>query len=719
MNLNLWRIFHDTNKPTYYMRIAKVLLSLSALGIVSAATGNTPGTPGRVDAVDSVTLTVKWTLGTSKTNKDKAADFVIFNDKGFFHEVTSSQISKFTGKIMSLRVPRQGTYSMCLRMSNQRADANHQKFVIMENKTLGDNDTLTFKGSAANKRISFDILTPTGQPMIFSTQKGGAGMWDTVTMQKATYQQNYIIKNIGYLSPTTMTSVEYNSSTLGADRSKTLDIYVTPNASSNFVMQGSVVGRIVSKTDTLHNADPNAPLQIACVTAPFSATGKTFKVTAANYREFVPALPKASPIVRNTADTLGYKTIWMRPDGTAMGFILTGSNYASDGKIAYASAADQNSMLVYSPTYETTLKPSGCVELGVGIVNPPVLFAPSVEPVYVVPNYVYAGYVLNNYGQNGLQLFNTQVPFFDIDPTGEQPEYGNSAPIFAYYAYPTGFTSSYKNPYPGLNSNGGWIGNAGECLASDIMVSPMALIAGTDTLATEWNKRVSAIQAYEKTVHEPGIIRMVLENRNFTVDTVPGFCRAEFAYKEGNSDICPPTLTMLQLRDKSGHITNKFRKMADAVMYFTGGDLNIDAPAHSYFTYSPATIKVEIASLGSSNYTTLETQEMSDLDKMPVWGHGYKVDMSQYKHTNRTGWFQLRFTLTDAAGNTSEQFISPALYATDCVGIPSVSDAPMREVLYYDLQGRRVAEPASGVYIRVSILEDGSRRTEKLMAAPK
>lgn len=53
---------------------------------------------------------------------------------------------------------------------------------------------------------------------------------------------------------------------------------------------------------------------------------------------------------------------------------------------------------------------------------------------------------------------------------------------------------------------------------------------------------------------------------------------AEFSYLENEEDITPPSLTMVQLRDKNGRIGNKFDNLSDIELYFNAADFHRTPP---------------------------------------------------------------------------------------------------------------------------------------------
>ena len=74
------------------------------------------------------------------------------------------------------------------------------------------------------------------------------------------------------------------------------------------------------------------------------------------------------------------------------------------------------------------------------------------------------------------------------------------------------------------------------------------------------------------------------------------------------------------------------------------------------------------------------------------------------------GWYDLRITLTDAAGNLQQQLISPAFQVRDMASMESIdSDSAAKVIAVYNIQGIRVERPAAG-NIYIELLSDGTSR---------
>lgn len=74
---------------------------------------------------------------------------------------------------------------------------------------------------------------------------------------------------------------------------------------------------------------------------------------------------------------------------------------------------------------------------------------------------------------------------------------------------------------------------------------------------------------------------------------------------------------------------------------------------------APRELKVEYAPYGSDTYTEAEYTEQPGKRFMPAYGNCYEASLAQVTRTSASGWYDLRFTITDNQGNTQQQTVSP------------------------------------------------------------
>lgn len=223
--------------------------------------------------------------------------------------------------------------------------------------------------------------------------------------------------------------------------------------------------------------------------------------------------------------------------------------------------------------------------------------------------------------------------------------------------------------------------------------------------------------------YEPASIDVHLENTNVLVDGIDGHNIAdihqEWSLPESDDHIAP-TLQMLMMRDSEDNITDRFKKAEDGFMEFCGADFQYyysEEPWLFYFYEQPMEVTVEYAPYGSTEWEEVTgTEVIDEYFQMPTFGYFYRTPLASVDRKSANGWFDLRFTLTDAAGNKQVQELSPAFHIDELSGLNSInaSSADVVKVEYYDLQGRKVSNPNAGLYIKISTKADGSSTTQKV-----
>ena len=175
--------------------------------------------------------------------------------------------------------------------------------------------------------------------------------------------------------------------------------------------------------------------------------------------------------------------------------------------------------------------------------------------------------------------------------------------------------------------------------------------------------------------HEKGILEATFTNRNVLVDeTIPGYNITSIKVDERNDDKCTPTPQMLIFKNTSGAITDRFDKAEDGIIEFSAGDFNWVYKDYSgYYTCDEADITVECAPYGTGSFTKLDVDEIPENYYMPGFGYFYRGSLANVTEPSENGWYDLRFTLTDKAGNEMVQRISPAFRIDANVGVTSPS----------------------------------------------
>lgn len=286
--------------------------------------------------------------------------------------------------------------------------------------------------------------------------------------------------------------------------------------------------------------------------------------------------------------------------------------------------------------------------------------------------------------------------------TGENPVFGTATPIVVFTRSSERFGYSY-------------VGRYGELRSLDYINQDFSIrLDGKEV----WNDYLDTQNFYFTTDWKPGIAyekgewEYEMSTSNLKVDGLESRTHCLMHFKESYT-FTWPTLTALQFRNSDGNITDRFDTGKEGTMIFYGGEWS----GNRFFDCTaPRELKVEYAPYGSDTYTEVEYSGQPDKRFMPVYGNCYEAQLAQVTRTSASGWYSLRFTITDSQGNSQEQTISPAFRIAEFAGIESVNSGQNDTVsvdnrsiiapegaAIYSIDGRRVGgrDLTPGTYIVV------------------
>lgn len=220
------------------------------------------------------------------------------------------------------------------------------------------------------------------------------------------------------------------------------------------------------------------------------------------------------------------------------------------------------------------------------------------------------------------------------------------------------------------------------------------------SLNVDWSKCVGAK------------MKVILTDNNILVDDMKGLNHTELNYDRGNAeDMFPPQLMTIQFRDWNDVIRDRFENAADGVMEFYVGDFDFnDANYKSVASLrGKPEVKLEYAPFGTDDFEELEAVEAPELFFMPGYGYCMRAPLEGVNRASDNKWYAIRVTLTDEAGNSNVQTITPAFRVenpssgvaetmqadADCYEVYSVDGYSVGR--FADREGLRTLAP--GLYI--------------------
>lgn len=173
------------------------------------------------------------------------------------------------------------------------------------------------------------------------------------------------------------------------------------------------------------------------------------------------------------------------------------------------------------------------------------------------------------------------------------------------------------------------------------------------------------------------------------------------------------------IRDNADRIVQSFDTNDEASQGFieiTGCDLIFSTEYYRGFSYvfdrPLPEVKVEYAPYGTDDFTSISMTYKPEWDNVPGFGYHFigSIPVITAKATN--GWYDVRVTMTDEAGNLQRQTIGCAFQIKGQSGVETVA-ASMHEpevVGIYSLQGMPIKEQASKGQVIIERLSDGISR---------
>ncbi|MBQ0115406.1 MAG: hypothetical protein KBT10_06005 [Bacteroidales bacterium] len=252
-----------------------------------------------------------------------------------------------------------------------------------------------------------------------------------------------------------------------------------------------------------------------------------------------------------------------------------------------------------------------------------------------------------------------------------------------------------------------YLGRYGELRESDNDLLTMTLKLNGEPVDCTYADRNQYF--YEWTIADrvKGTVDFEFDNQNMVVDGLQGRNLSKIHYDETADDSFAPTMTMLQMRDVNGNVTDRFEKADDGIIMFSCGDFKFCGNLNTFqywYECSRPQVEAYYAVNGQDDWTILSITEDEDAYRAAGFGHLFNADLNQI---DGEGWFDLKFKVSDAAGNYQEQIVSPAFKIGDTqTGIGNVKVGNATEVARYTVDGRAISAPQAGV--NIVKMSDGS-----------
>lgn len=206
-----------------------------------------------------------------------------------------------------------------------------------------------------------------------------------------------------------------------------------------------------------------------------------------------------------------------------------------------------------------------------------------------------------------------------------------------------------------------------------------------------------------------GTIEYSVTNTNVDVDGIAGHNTTTVYFDQNKEDMTPPSIEMLHFKNSDDGVTDRFATPDEGIIEFYASDFHYQYYPERFggiFECKPVEVVVEYAPYGTEDWNEIVVEEIPELFQEPGWGYFYRGSLSEVTGTAEQGWFDLRFRLTDEAGNWQEQVVSPA-FRIDDLNQTSITDVVVNRTAsdnaIYSISGQRIYGDVNslphGVYI--------------------
>ncbi len=599
-----------------------------------------------------------------------------------------------------MRLPG-GTYDFMAVFEHTPADSyqtDHLGIVILENIVVDQDMTLDFDPAAAVNKLQFKPLTPAGEAVTLTKVRYDSDFNREVIEEgnvKATgLSVNYLIGTDGwYWQMAYLLSAEISDSEYGIyDPTTLFDIYI--NEVSDHM--NIALSCILSDTDK----DP-----VYVISA--DQKGSTPGVISNDYAHYIDTEMKATwtPGGSQTLSYIEENSLSVLPYGLSI-YSFGGDEFNSRAANNLTQSCSHHIMVSSSPdSYQSFI------------------IAPMMTEVYYSD-----GNFMGVYNYGGYTMYSRR---------GQETACLPSRPMPTNYVY----NDAHSFSMPGC---GAFTGSASDNLEVNFATSP-ALFSLIDCWVSSedgsvhpefhlsYTGRLDEMRNTDKSFMEctaelegeiiarnldelndyfstnyaslHGSMKISLTDSNCEINGKTASNRAEVTINLDNADYFPPTLSMLQFRDEKEQITSSF---VSGRLSISASDINFDAgqPNH-YSTDSPSSVVCEYAPTGSGDFKELELTMHTEFYEPQILGENFSASLSSA--IGAPGWYDLRVTVTDDAGNTQMQTIGMAFELkesnlVDRIDADNVGDT----VEYYTIDGIRIDGDAVAPGLYVGRRADGS-----------
>ena len=281
------------------------------------------------------------------------------------------------------------------------------------------------------------------------------------------------------------------------------------------------------------------------------------------------------------------------------------------------------------------------------------------------------------FSMRGLEYFDplTQTPAVNHTDFGQIINIGKRTPILYWQAENYNSSTSFwgqtyiAGPMEFIGDNG--------CIRKGDECANMTINAGGEEVFNDSVYKFN-YEYYNFPFDEPCAVTMEIKDNHLVDNGVVKANHTNIAFDLNRDDAMPPSLTILQVMNENGNETIELPNYANSQINFAAGDF---APHVFVFGWydkmqyvGKPSIEVYYSTEGkdwtSLNYT--EEEAMFHVN----YGNFFTIDLAQLDNSVINQWVNLKFVVTDDAGNSQTQELSNVFFAGQMTSIAEHTASP-------------------------------------------
>lgn len=181
--------------------------------------------------------------------------------------------------------------------------------------------------------------------------------------------------------------------------------------------------------------------------------------------------------------------------------------------------------------------------------------------------------------------------------------------------------------------------------------------------------------SYNHPIVQPGIVAVDITDNHLVVAGVEKTNVTHTEFDLNRDDAIPPTMSILQVKNQYGSECVELIDWAEAQIVFAAGDFEPHfkdfGGGNGYFDYIQYKARPNIDvyySIESGEWQPLESTENEELFHVN-YGNVFTISLNQLDAFVADKWVNLKFVVTDEAGNNQTQELSNVFYAGEMVSV--------------------------------------------------